>query len=141
MALTMNTALQNELINAAIILLAGTYGTEGTANLKIYSGEAPGTAGDGTQGTAGTNHLIVEISGIKWNSGTDGSAGLIEAATGTAGSTGIAAWGRLESEAGGSGLCIDGDVGVNYWNGFTINSVSITLNDVITLANIDIFLG
>jgi hypothetical protein len=135
MAFLMSVGLQNDLVGRMLTNLAGTSGTAGYGRLRIYSGTQPGTAGYGTSGT-----MLVQIDGICWDTATSGTANLtsISGYLGTSVAAGVARWGRLEGSSGISGLIIDGDVGVDFWNVFTINSIDIETSQVISLLNADI---
>lgn len=128
MAFAMNDALKNAVVLNVITLMAGTSGTAGTASLTIRAGTQPSAESAGTGGT------LCVISGIGWAAATSGTSVLAGTAyVGTAGSTGVAGWARLEC-VNTSGTCrIDGDVGTAATNAFTINVNSITNGGEVTL--------
>lgn len=136
MAFAMNNALKNAAILNVITLMAGTSGTAGTASLSIRAGSQPSAESAGTGGT------LCVISNIGWNTATAGTSALAGTAfIGTAGSTGVAGWARLEC-INSSGTCrIDGDVGTAGTNTFTINANSIVEDGEVTLTAANIYIS
>lgn len=128
MAFTMNDTLKDSILLSVITFMAGTSGTGGTASLTIRAGAQPSAESAGTGGT------LCVISGIGWNAGTGGTANISTSSyVGTAGSTGVAGWGRLEC-FNTAGTCrIDGDIGTTGTNAFTINVNSIVKDGEVTM--------
>lgn len=128
MAFAMNNTLKNAVVLNVITLMAGTSGTGGTASLSIRAGDQPSAESAGTGGT------LCVIAGIGWDAATGGTANMSTSSyVGTAGSTGVAGWARLET-INDSGTCrIDGNVGTSATNAFTINVNSITEGGEVTL--------
>ncbi len=138
MAIKLSLDLRNALCLDVLTYMAGTSGTNGTASLTIMTGAQPASAD-----VAGTGGTLCAITGIGWGTTTSGTSSLAKTAgySGTAGSTGVAGWGRLIT-INSSGTCrIDGDVGTSGTNVFTINSVDITENGVVTLTAANIYLS
>ena len=139
MAFRISTALKNSLCLALINPLAGTSGVSGPASLKIYEGVQPASADD----DAGTYSLLCEISNIGWNATTSGTASFANTSgyVGTAAMDGTAGWGRMEN-INGLGTCrVDGDVGTQVNNVFTINVNSFSSGGEITLLSADIYMA
>jgi hypothetical protein len=139
MAFRLSTPLKNELVNESMVKkMAGTNGTAGTASLRIYTGTQPTSADDATSGT-----ILCSILGIGWSSGTSGTA-VFASSTGyygTAVTSGVAGWARMET-INATGTCrIDGDVGISQNNVFTINSASLVSGGVVTLLSADIYVS
>ena len=139
MALRFSTDLKNYIVNKGVVVqMAGTWGTAGTAEIKIYTGSQPASADSEATGT-----LLCTIISIGWSDGvgaTGGTAGLANTAgyTGTAATTGTAGWARIQRVGTGfSGSAathrIDGDVGTASTCTFVINSASITAGGTVTL--------
>lgn len=128
MAFAMSNVLKDAIIGNVIVYLAGTIGTGGTASLTIRAGDQPSAESAGTGGT------LCVISGIGWSAGTGGTANISTSSyVGTAGSTGVAGWGRLEC-FNTAGTCrIDGNIGTSATNAFTINVNSIVEDGEVTL--------
>lgn len=129
MAFAMNNTLKNLLLGNIVTYIAGTTGTAGTASLTIRAGVQPDADATGTGGT------LCVITGIGWGPGTAGTSSLATSSyVGTAGSTDVAVWARLECISG-SGTCrVDGDVGTAGTNTFTINTTSLTADGEVTLS-------
>jgi hypothetical protein len=148
MAFRLSVAAQNALVTDIVQMFAGTMGTGGTANLKIYSGTQPSSATCGSVGTINAGSygtLLCQISNIgwSWTSGTSGTAVLAATAgyTGTAVSTGVAGWARMEN-VGSDGTCrIDGDAGLTGASVFVISNINISSSDVVTLTAADIYMS
>ena len=117
MALSINSALKNSIVNSIITALAGTTGTAGTAQLRIYSGNQPANADAGTSGT-----LLCTIPNVGWNPCTAGTSTLTAVAYGTAAVTGTAGWARFERIGTAGTFRLDGQIGVDSTNVFSINS-------------------
>lgn len=100
MALRLNNALRTNLLSAGIV---GGFGT--AAIFRIYDGTPPVIPGDAT-----TASLLVEIPGLSWSAGTDGTAVLTGSKTGTAGTFGTARWVRITGEDG-TTLIAEGSIG------------------------------
>lgn len=122
MALRLNDPLRSIIANG----ITGTFGT--SAILKVYGGVQPGTGG----ATAGTQEIIVQISGIGWSSGSNGTAVIAGNKVGTAGTSGTALWARL-SGSDGTSTIIDGVCGTAANADFVIDSASIANTAVVTL--------
>lgn len=139
MAFRISTDLKNYMCNVGVAVpLSGTYGTDGTASLNLYSGTQPSTADSGTTGT-----LIATITGISWSSGVAGTASLFSSTgySGTATIDGTIGWGRMEN-IGAFGTCrVDGDCGTSGSEVFAINVNVVSADDVVTLHSADIYMG
>jgi hypothetical protein len=133
----MNNSLKDAVLLNVIALMAGTSGTGGTASLSIRAGNQPTSAE-----SAGTGGTLCVIAGIGWGAATTGTASFATAGgyVGTAGSTGVPGWARLEC-INDSGTCrIDGDVGTSAAATFTINVASLTEDGEVTVTAADITL-
>lgn len=130
MAIRLNDAIRNAMVNSVITGLAGTSGSAGM--LRIYSGTQPGTAG----GTSGTSLLLVQFSGVSWAAASNGTSGILTAYSGTASTTGTAAWGRLSGSDGTSHV-IDGDCGITTQD-FLIDAVVLTAGGSVSLTSASI---
>ncbi len=115
MAIKINTAFQNHIVDNGIVGALGT-----AAILKVYEGTQPGTAGDAT-----TANMLVQIDPISWNAATNGIALITATGLGTAGTTGTAAWARL-SGTDGSSYIVDGNCGTASTSDFVIDSCNIS---------------
>lgn len=124
MALRLNNLVRSSLLNGGIL------GSFGTASLKVYDGTQPGTGG----ATSGTSLLLVTIGGITWNAASNGTAVLSGSKTGTAGTTGTAAWARL-TDGVSTTLMIDGACGTGASNDYVIDTLVITAATVVTLTS------
>ena len=125
MALKLNNAVRSAIVDSGVV---GQLGTD--AVLKVYGGTQPGTGG----ATAGTQAVIVQISGIAWNAATNGTAAILASKTGTAGSSGTSTWARL-SDVSGTAYIIDGVCGTASTADFLIDSQVISASAVITLTS------
>lgn len=124
MALRINDPMRSKIIVSGII---GGLGT--AAILKIYGGTQPLTGGGST-----SEGVIVQISGIGWNTPTNGTAALSTSYLGTAlGTDGTASWARL-SDTSGTGYVIDGACGTSALSDFIIDSEVISGTAVVTLS-------
>ena len=150
MALRLSADLKNEIINRAIIKVAGTCYTAGTASIKFYTGTQPADADTVPSGANGT--LLCTIINVGWAAGTcgatAGTAGLASGTgyAGTAVATGTAGWARFQTVGadftGSAGTFnIDGDVGTSGASTFIINSVSITNLSTVTLVTAPILIS
>ena len=129
MAIKLVNPLRSRIVDVVSAYLSGTNGTSGSgAMLRVYGGTQPGTGG----GTAGTQEILVQIDGIAWSSGSNGTAVLAAQVTGTAGTAGAATWARL-SGTDGTGYVIDGVCGTSAASDFVIDSASIVATAVVTL--------
>jgi len=145
MAFRISLPLANYLTNTVVDLLAGTQGTSGTANLKIYTGNQPASADLGSSGTLSGTYgtFLCEISGICWTSATSGTAYLASGSgfAGTAVESGTAGWARMEC-VNAQGTCrVDGDCGTAPGTVFTINSAVLTQDGIATLMSADIYMA
>ncbi len=145
MAFRISTDLKNYLVDKGVIeMLAGTTGTDGSANLKIYTNSQPTSADDGTAGTLdGTfGTLLCEIKGISWSAGTGGTGSFTTSGfKGTAVTNGTAGWARLEM-VNDQGTCgVDGDCGTSAGNVFTINVSNIVVDQVVQILSSDIYMA
>jgi hypothetical protein len=145
MALKLSNDLKNYIINQGIIKqMAGTAGTGGTCEIKIYSGTQPTNADTEPTGTSGT--VLCQIIGIGWggSNGTVGATcgtaafGTAAGYTGTGAITGTAGWARMRTYGtnflGSAGTyTIDGNVGTASTCDFVINSVSIVATGAVSL--------
>jgi len=134
MALRLQDDVRTKIVNEVTILLSGTAGTptgtRGTVGyLRIFGGTQPGTGG----ATSGTQGTLCEIVKIGWLVGTTGTAVIAASRTGTAGSTGTAAWARLSAENGTSYI-VDGGCGTASTQQFVIDVAGITVDSIITLS-------
>ena len=147
MALSLSTGLKNYVINKALVeAMAGTVGSAGSCDLKIYSGSQPTNADAATNGT-----ILCTIEAIGWaatNGCTGGTAALYITGgyTGTASTSGTAGWARLEKVSTGyngsaATFRIDGSVGTASTHTFVINAVSITAGGVVSLLTAPISLS
>jgi hypothetical protein len=131
MAIRLNSATRNKIVDIVTAYLSGTDGTAGSVGmLRIYSGAQPGTAG----GTAGV--LLVTIEGLAWSAATGGTAVLAGTYSGTSATTGTAGWGRL-SGTDGSSYIIDGDCGEGGVD-FVIDNAAIEAELSVTLQSASI---
>lgn len=119
------------------IVLTGTSDNDGTYEVESIGGGGASITCTGVIAGTDSDPDTLVISPVKVGIST-----LVAAAgySGTAIASGVAGWARLEDSTGDNTLIVDGDVGADYWNVFTINSVAIVTDDVITLLNADIFL-
>lgn len=121
----------------SVIVLTGTTANDGTYEVaSIGGGGSSITCTDIIAGGDDTPSDAV-ISPVK-----AGIATLVdpEGYSAVAIESGLAGWARLESSAGDGSLVVDGDVGADFWNVFTINSATVATDQVITLLNADIFM-
>ena len=155
MALLLSTDLKNYAINQGFVkAMSGTVGTGGSAILNIFSGPQAVSADTGTNAT--NNVLLCRIIAMGWsgggtNSTTGATAGTAILANttgygGTALTSGIAAWARMETfgtgVTGSAGTFrIDGDVGTSGTSTFVINSTTITVGGMVTILACPISLG
>jgi hypothetical protein len=153
MALKLSQDLKNYIINQGIVKkMAGTMGTGGTCEIKIYSGTQPTDADTEPTGTSGT--MLCQIINVGWG-GTNGTIGATSGTialgtaagyTGTGAVTGTAGWARMRTYGtgytGSAGtFTIDGDVGTSGTCAFIINSVSITATGAVSLLTAPISLA
>lgn len=125
MALRINDPLRSKIITSGII---GGLGT--AAVLKVYGGTQPLTGGGTT-----SEGMIVQISGIAWNTPSNGTANLSTSYLGTAaGTDGTATWARL-SDTSGTGYVIDGVCGTSSLSDFIIDNEVISGTAVVTLSS------
>lgn len=121
MALRLNDPLRSAIID-------GIVGNIGTGGLKVYGGDRPSEGG----GTAGTQEILVELSGIVWGTALNGTAAITGSINGTSGTGGTAIWARL-SGTDGTGYVIDGICGTAATSDFVIDQAVIQTSDVVTL--------
>jgi len=122
MAIKLNDPLRSAIVNAGIVGYLGT-----SAILTVYNGVQAANAGD-----AATGSPLVQISGITWNTGTNGTALITGTKTGTAGTAGTATWARLSS-ADGTTYVMDGNCGTASTSDFVIDTAAIALSSVVSL--------
>lgn len=133
MALKLSTPLKNTIVNSVITAIAGTIGTSGTANVKVYTGTQPSDAD-----AAVTGSLICTIAGIGYEASTNGSCRMSGTAgdgtkTGTASSDGTAGWACIETITSAGTMRIDGSVGTAMTSTFWIDSTVVTAGHVVEL--------
>jgi hypothetical protein len=123
MAIQFCTPIKDGMIDDMILKLAGTFGTAGTATLRIYTGTQPET-GPPT-GSCGTGILLCEIINIGFNAASNGSAGMGSAGgfTGTAATDGTAGWGRLTNGGTSGTMFLDAPITLEGTSGFGMNDV------------------
>lgn len=136
MAFRMSNDLKNLIVNTIVPVIAGTTGTAGTGELKIYSGNQPANAD-----TSGTGATLCTISNIGWETATSGTSSFSSTSgyTGTAGQDGTAGWARLELIGEAGTYRIDGDIGTSVANVFTINVNNFSSGGIISLLSADIY--
>jgi hypothetical protein len=122
MAIKLNDPMRSKIIDLGVV---GQLGTTGV--LKVYTGTQPETGG----GTSGTSVLLVTISDISWNSASNGTATITGNATGTAATSGVAAWARL-TDTTGTAYIVDGNCGTSTED-FVLDATSISAEAVVTL--------
>lgn len=130
MAIKINDALRTKMVNTVVGYLSGTAGTSGNEGmLRVYGGIQPDSGG----GTAGTQAILVQIAGIAWSAGSNGTALITASKTGTAGTSGTAVWARL-SGSDGTGYIVDGVCGTAVTDTFVIDNAAIAGAAVVTLS-------
>lgn len=117
MALKLNAFLKNQVVDRIIVNLAGTTGTAGTAQVKVYTGSQPSDADQATSG-----NLICTLSSISWSSCTNGTAPLTGQFSGTNSAAGTAGWARFETVNANGTARLDGNVGTAATSTFVINN-------------------
>src|SRR5271157_278074 len=125
MAIQLNNTLANYIVNSGVVAVLGN----GTAVLRVYSGNQPSTAGGSTAGCT----MLVQIGGLAWATGSNGTAALSNSPTGTAGVSGTAGWARLMDT--GTNYIIDGNCGTAGTSDFTIDNQIITGAGVVSLVS------
>jgi hypothetical protein len=126
MAIRLNNDIRRKMVDVVSAYLSGTGGTAGSGGmLRIYNGTQPTNGGD----TSGTCSMLVQINGLSWSAGTNGTAVITGTKTGTAGSAGTALWARL-SGTDGTGFVVDGGCGPASTSDFVLDAVAIALSSV-----------
>jgi len=136
--ITAATGTPYALVHAgSIVVLTGTGDNNGTYEVDPTSTSSVLVTTTVIAGTDGVEGAVVLTPVVALK------AQLIEALgySAAAAASGIAGWGRLESSAGDSSLIIDGDVGINTFNAFTINLTNIVETETVTLLNADIYVA
>ena len=136
MAFRVGTDVKTNVINQIIVDIAGTYGTAGTAEMKMYTGDQPTTADGAASGT-----LLCTISPVDWVQCTGGTSALSSTYSGTSATGGTLGWARFERIGASGTYRLDGDVGTGATCIFVVNNpIFSTAGAVVTLLTAPIYM-
>jgi len=137
MALSVSLPTKNAIINQIINDLAGTYGTAGTAELKMYTGSQPANADAAPSGT-----LLCTISPVSWAQCTGGTSAISETVNGTAVTSGTTGWARFERIGAAGTYRLDGDTGTGAASVFVVNNdIFSTAGAVVSLLTAQLYMA
>ena len=122
MAIKFDEIIGSVIVDSLVNSLSGS-----VSFLQVYDGTQPEIAG----GTSGSCNLLVQFSGLAWDSASFGSSALLDQKTGTAGTSGTATWARITEDTG--IYIIDGNCGTASTCDFVISNNVIAKNQIITL--------